>query len=385
LIQSYPLKPGDIFIKNSGGLLNRKKLNSQKNRLDDCPFPKMTGRLDWVTKDPETMKLVSRAKNLKEVDKIHYSRGSKLTFVEDADGSIKKLLDPIDHSRLPYNPDIVGCDSYDDDVKEGTGSLGATMGYRTFYSISKPYDIPTFYILDRGTSDNDDEFYSASFRACVWYDTKMLLEHTKISIKNYFIDVGGEEHLKERPDLAEQGYNSSAANQYGFKMPNQYAFKFITRLLKAEVNMNAGNIWFEEVLDHLIDFGDENADLASAYAMVLVYKLEMFADLTDGIEEGENEVDPLDAMEYWAIEDGKAVLKSYGDDLASSDPYEFDINKHRFDPEYDLVGHEKEQYEAHKNNHVARIQKERDEISEKYGDDIMAFTLNEHHRKLNNN
>lgn len=385
LIQTYPLKPSDIFIKNSGGLLNRKKLNTQKNRLDDCPYLRMTGRLEWTTKDYETLKLVSRAKNLKEIDKIHFSRGSKLTFVEDEDGSMKKILDPIDHDRLPYNPDIVGCDSYDDEVAEGTGSLGATMGYRTFYSVSQPYDIPTFYILDRGSSDNDDEFYSASFRACVWYDTKMLLEHTKISIKNYFIDIGGEGHLKERPDLAEQGYNSSAANQYGFKMPNQYAFRFITRLLKAEVNNNYLNIWFDEILDHLIEFGDENADLASAYGMVLVYKLEMFADLTDGIDEGDSDHDPLDQMEYWAIENGQAVLKSYGDDVASDDPLDFDINKHRFDPEYDLVGSEKENYENYKTTHVDRIKKERNEIEEKYGGDIMAFTLNEHHRKLNNN
>lgn len=387
-IQSYPLKPADIFIKNSGGLLDRKKLNTQTNRLDECPFPIKRGYLEWVTKNSETIKLVARAKNLKEKDKIHFSRGSKLRFVEDEEmGTMVKILDPIDHHNLPYNPDIIGCDSYDDDVKEGTGSEGATLGYRTFYSISKPYDIPTFYILDRGSSDNDDEFYSASFKACVWYDTKMLLEHTKINIKNYILDLGGERYLKERPVLDEMGYSSSAVNQYGFKMPNQYAFAFITKLLKAEVRENYKNIWFEEVLKHLIDFGDENADLASAYGMVLVYKLEMFGELTEGINEGDDFSDPLDDMEYWSIENGEAVLRSYGDDLAekSNDPFDFDINKYRFDPEYDLEGEDKKDYEASHKAAVDEIKRQRDEIASKYGDDIFAFTIDEAHRNMNNN
>ena len=82
-IQSYPVKESDIFIKNSGGLLNRKKLNAQKNNLDNCPYPKTIGRLEWETNDSQTKSLVSRAKNLKEIDKVHFNRGSKIKFVEE--------------------------------------------------------------------------------------------------------------------------------------------------------------------------------------------------------------------------------------------------------------------------------------------------------------
>jgi hypothetical protein len=381
-IQSYPLKESDIFIKNSGGLLNRKKLNAQKNNLQNCPFLIQTGRLEWKTDDPTTLKLIARAKNLKEKDKIHFQRGSKIVFEEDEElGTVKKIMDPVDHSRLPYNPDIIGCDSYDDEVVEGTGSLGATIVYRCFYGISKAYDLPIAYVLDRGTSDEDDEFYSTSFRLCVYYDTEMLLEYTKILIKSYFEGVGGLEHLKARPELEGQGYNSKAVNQYGFKMSNQHAMKLITRLLKSEVNENFNKIWFEEILDHLIDFGESNSDLGSAYGMVMVHKLDMFGYLSDGIEEDTEDVSLIDDMGHWVVENGEYKFKTFLEEQEDS----FDRSASIFDPEYDLTGYEREEYEEMKVRTSNKIKEERENILSKYGNDVMAFTLEQHQKKLDNN
>lgn len=382
-IQTYPLKEADIFIKNTGGLLNRKKLNAQKNNLENCPYPILRGYLEWHTEDPATLKLIARAKNLKEIDKIHFQRKSKLKFIEDKElGTMVKILDPINHSRLPFNPDIGGCDSYDDEVKVGSGSLGATVMYRVFHGPTREFDLPIAYILDRGTSDNDDEFYSQSFRMMVWYDSKMLLEHTKISIKNYFIDVGGHMHLKERPEL--EGYKSSAVNEYGFKMPNQYAFRFIVGLLKAEVNNNFNKIWFEELLDALIDFGEENSDLGSALAMCLVYKLEMFPEMTDGIENEPTEVSVIGGYGGWVNENGRKVFKTLHEEVHGYDPYEFNRSESIFDPEFDLSGSEREEFEDFKTQQKQKQIQERQEIIDKYGGDAFSFILEEHNRRIKN-
>jgi hypothetical protein len=385
-LQTYPLKESDIFIKNSGGFLNRKKLNAQKNRLDDCPYPILTGRLEWTTKDPVTMKLIARAKNLKEIDKIHLSRGSKITFIEDDElGTVKKLMDPIDHKRLPFNPDILGCDSYDDEVKEGTGSLGATIVYRCFYSVNRDHDLPIAYVMDRGTSDEDDEFYSASLRLCVYYDAEMLLEYTKILIKSYFEGAGGMQYLKARPNLEGQGYNSNAVNQVGFKLSNQYAFGLTLRLLKAEVNQNFDKIWFEEILDHLIDFGESNADLGSAYGMCMVSKLDMFGDLSEGIEDEPDNNSIIDNFGGWVNEGGSKVWKTEKQVDLDNDPYAFDKKANIFDPEFDLAGEEREDFENLKISSRDRMKKEQQDIVDLYGGDVFAFTLEEHHRKLNKN
>jgi hypothetical protein len=381
-IQTYPLKESEIFVKTKGGMLNRQKLSAQKNNLDNCPFIRMKGRLEWVPKDSTTMALVARAKNLKEIDKIHFSRGSKLKFVEDdVLGTIHKLLDPMDHSRYPFNPDIIGCDSYDDEVEEGTNSLGGTIVYRCFHGVTKPYDIPIAYIKDRGTSDADDEFYSNSFKLCVWYDSEMLLEYTKIVIKTYFDDVGGYKFLKGRPDLSGESYNSKAVNKVGFKMSNQHAKKLIVRLLRAEVNQNYGNIWFEELLDDLIDFGEKNSDLGSALGMVMVSKLEMFGLVSDGIEDDDDDLSELESMGTWVFEDGNAIFKNYND-LQNSDSFDI-TNMNIFDPEYDLEGQEKIDFIEDQNNAVEQIKKKRKEVFEKYGNDIMAFVIEEHHQSIN--
>lgn len=385
-IQSYPLKESDIFIKNSGGLLNRKKLNAQLRNQDNCPFIKKKGKLEWKTNDPKTIRLVAVARNLKEIDKIHLSRGSKLQFVEDEEfGTINKILDPITNKNLPYHPDIGGNDSYDEDNPGDHASLGATIIYRCFYGINQPHDLPVAYILDRGTADSDDEFYSNTLRLSIFYGVEMLVEYTKIAIINYYKDVGAHEYLKARPNLDGTAYTSKARNVYGFKMSNQHAWKLTLRLLKAEVNLNFANIWFIELLEHLLDYGESNSDLGSAYGMVMVSKLDMFGDISDGLEEMPNDVNTLDDMGHYVIENGKAVFKTYGE-THQSESDEFSIHNLRaFDPEYDLEGFDKEQYLEKRAVDKKSIVKQRKEVLEKYGNDVMAFTLNQHNERLDKN
>lgn len=378
-IQSYPLKESDIFIKNTGGLLNRQKLSAQLLNQDNCPFERKVGRLEWQTNDPETKKLVARAKNLKEIDKIHFNRGSKVVFKEDEKlGSFHMVLPPENFKNFPYNPEIQGTDSYDDEVAEGTGSEGASMTYRCFHSVNKPYDLPTSFILDRGTSDQNDEFYSQTLRQSVFYNTENLIEHTKVAIIQYYKDVGAYKHLKGRPEIA--GYNSNAANTYGFKMPNQHAFKLVTRLLKAEVNLNFGNIWFSEILEDLIGWGDENSDLGSAYAMVLVSKLDMFPELTEGIEDGDNDYDPLMDMQTEVFENGHLVLKSFRE-MENDNPFSVKGMK-AFDPEEDLTGDDYEDYQNSKIYQRENAKKKQDEILEAFNKDVMAFVVNDIHQKI---
>ncbi len=385
-IQSYPLKESDIFIKNSGGLLNRKRLNAQLRNQDNCPFIKKKGKLEWKTNDPKTIRLVAVARNLKEIDKIHLSRGSKLQFVEDEEfGTIHKILDPITNKNLPYHPDIGGNDSYDEDNPGDHASLGATIIYRCFYGINQPHDLPVAYILDRGSADSDDEFYSNTLRLSIFYGVEMLVEYTKIAIINYYKDVGAHEYLKARPNLDGTAYTSKARNVYGFKMSNQHAWKLTLRLLKAEVNLNFANIWFVELLEHLLDYGESNSDLGSAYGMVMVSKLDMFGDISDGLEEMPNDVNTLDDMGHYVIENGKAVFKTYGESNQSKSD-EFSIHNLRaFDPEFDLEGYDKQQYLQKRAVDKKSIVSKRKEVLEKYGNDVMAFTLNQHNERLEEN
>jgi hypothetical protein len=387
-IQSYPLKESDIFIKNSGGLLNRKKLNAQMRNQDNAPYERKKGRLEWKTNDPQTKKLVAIARNLKEIDKIHFARGSKVIFVDDEDlGTYNKVLDPIDHSKLPYNPDIAGCDSYDEDDPGEQASEGATIFYRCFYGMNKPHDIPYGYILDRGTGDSDDEFYSQTFRGCVYNDVELLVEYTKIAIINYFKDVDGTEHLKARPDLEGSGFQSRAKNQFGFRMSNHHTWKLTLRLLKAEVNLNFNNYWFIEILEHLVDYGESNSDLGSALGMVLISKLDLFGDITEGLSEAPSDSSLIDDMGYYDLVNGEMIFTTYAEaDRHKNNEDPFSVHEVRaFDPEYDLEGAEKEQYYQMQIQNKNEIKQRREEVIDKYSGDVMAFTIEEHNRRIEEN
>lgn len=387
-IQSYPLKESDIFIKNSGGLLNRKKLNAQMRNQENCPYERKKGNLVWKTSDPATKKLIAIARSLKEIDKIHFLRGSKLVFEEDDElGQINKILDPLVKTGLPYHPDIAGADSYDEDNPGDHASQGATIIYRTFYSVNKPHDLPIAYILDRGSADEDDEYYSNSFRLCVYYGVKLLVEYTKIAIIQYFKDVEGTDYLQERPDLSGTGYTSRAQNQYGFKMSNAHAWKLTLRLLKSEVNINFNNIWFTEILEHLLDYGESNSDLGSAYGMVLIAKLDMFGEISEGIEREPEERSVIDGMGFYDNINGKLVFTTYGehrDNNNYEDPYSIH-NLREFDPEIDLEGKEKEMYLNQIIEDKKAVLKQRKDILDKYSNDIMAFTIAEHQAKIQEN
>ena len=388
-VQSYPLKESDIFIKNSGGLLNRKKLNAQIRNQENAPHLKVKGYLEWTTKDPVTKRLVAVSRDLKETDKIHLSRGSKLTFIEDDElGTIHKILEPIDSSRMPYNPDIGGCDSYDEDNPGEHASLGGTIIYRCFYAMNQPHDLPIAYILDRGTADNDDEFYSQTLRLSVWYSIEMLVEYTKISIINYFKDVGATQYLKRRPDLTGSGYNSKAQNEFGFKMPNQFAWSLTLRLLKAEVNTNFNNYWFLRILEHLVDYGESNSDLGSALGMVMISKLDLFGDISEGIDEDIEDESVIDGMGFYDMVNGELIYKTYNEnDSENNREDEFSIkrNVRGFDPEYDLEGNEREEYHKSLISSRTEVQKRRTSVLEKYSNDVMAFTLEQHNRRVKEN
>lgn len=319
-IQSYPIKESEIFIKTKGGVLDRVKLNNQLMVIEEglCPYDIRKGRLDWVD-DETTKKLLNRCKDTKEKTKLRIARGSKVRFVDDLLGTIQKLADPINNDDMDHKPDIAACDSYDEEVEQDskTASDGATLVYRTYAGPSREYNLPICVLAERGDSTNDDTFYENNIKLAIYYNYKLLVEYSKIAIINYFIDVGAEHLLKERPDLRKDLGPSKAKNEYGQRMTNDVKV-LGTKLLKAEVVNNSENIWFRNVLLDLIDFGDVNTDISMAYLIVLLYKLELFETIVDDdmddYDDGQN---IFDAMAYYDVDSrGNVIVKTYGGNLA---------------------------------------------------------------------
>ena len=333
-IQSYPIKESEIFIKSKGGILDRIKLNNQLMAIDEglSPYDVRRGRLDWID-DEMTIKLLEKCKDNKEKAKLRIRRGSKVRFVDDENGTIEKILDPINNDDMEHKPDIAACDSYDEEVDEDskTSSDGASIVYRTYAGPSREYNLPIATLVERGDSSNDDTFYENNVKLAVYYNYKLLVEYSKIAVISYFKDVGAEKYLKERPDLRKELGPSKAKNEYGQRMTADVKI-LGGKLLKSEVSNNSSNIWFKSILLDLINFGDGNTDLAMSYMLCLLFKLEIFEDIAeDDVDDYDSGSNVFDAMLYYDIDShGNVIVKSYGEDSVS-DIQEFNPDIHLTD------------------------------------------------------
>ena len=371
-IQSYPLKESEIFIKTSGGLLDRKILNNQLIRLNEGDIPKVIrqGRMKWVDND-RVKKILMRARNTKERTKIRMEHGSKVKFVEDEEGTLFICDTPINREDASYKPDIGGIDSYDHEVEQtGKHSYGAMVVYRNYNGPTNEYDYPVAILRERGDGTSDDSFYEHSLMVAIWYKCETLVEYTKMSIQTHWKDVGGRRYLKERPQLEAVIGKTSAVQKYGQQMTKREK-NLVTELLRNEVKESVYQIYFKMMIIDLLDYGDVNTDLAMAYGMCLIFKLEMFPEISEGIEEDDQYYyeDPLLSQTYYDLSDNKLVIKNYmgfGEDEVEI-PY--------FNPNTDLSEGEK----LERKEMIAAKKQEREQrktdIEKKYGSDTMAFIL----------
>lgn len=356
-VQANPIKESDIFLKTDGGLLNRISLAAQRERIynKENILEYEQGRYEWIDTDEIKMKL-SRCRNTKEKVKVRVLNNAKVIFIPDPDGTVFKLkgIYPINNDRMPFKPDITGTDSYDDEGIVESKSMGASIVYRLFNGFSKDYDLPTCYIHERGDGTTEDTFFENNVMQSIYWDSLNLIEYTKTALITYYIDVGAEKYLKEKPIFREEVATNRGSQRYGLRMTTgEKGIKsLITTLLKLEVKDNVQNIYFEAILDDLMEYGDSNTDLAMAYGLVLAHKLELFDHITDDLEETVDTGDVLMDMVSWQHDsNGRLVLKSF-------DNFDDNLKLEKFDPRIHLEGEEREEY---LNFMAIKIQKQNEE------------------------
>lgn len=289
-IQSYPLTEGEIFIKTKGGILDLAKLQFQLKDIFDgnAPEPVLRGRLEWIDKS-HIEHLLNRAKNTKERTKIRVENDSKVKFVADDIGPVWIDSQPINQSstHMGYKPDIGACDSYDEEADEKAGnetlSSGCVMAYRTFCGPTRLSNKPVGVLVERGdASFDDDAFYENAVKFAIYWDLEILFEYSKILIIRYFYDVGAGRFVKNRPDIEEAGTDKHK-NKDGIKM-TAVVKDVLRKCLKAEVRDNIHKCYFENIIMDLMAFGDKNTDIAMTYGLILLHRMDMFDEITDGIE-----------------------------------------------------------------------------------------------------
>ena len=375
-VQSYPIKESEIFIKSKGGVLDRIKLNTQLIRLNDndIPVEPLVGRLEWIDSDV-TQRVLLRARDTKEKTLLRIKNNSKVKFIEDPNGTVFKVDDPINQDGMAYKPDIGGVDSYDDEVnfEDNNNSFGASMIYRCYGGPSqKLYNCPVAYLKERGDSSSDDVFYENTVKLAVMYNAEMLIEYSKTAIMTYFKDVNAHKYMRLRPNLESTLGPTNSRNEFGQRV-NLKEKRLITKLLKSDVHENSFNYFFKDHLIELIDYGDINTDLAMAHGLCLIHKLDLFPEISEDLDNfDEVEQDPLLSMSYYDIENGKLQIKTY-EDFGQQD-FEYEI----FDPRKHASMEERMQMKKKITDDIDAKDQLKKEIEEKYGKDAMSLILHDY-------
>lgn len=358
-IQTYPLIPSEVFLKTKGGVLNLAMLNFQLKEIAEgkSPQPVLKGSLHWVDTD-EVTRLLQRAKNIKERTKIRMEHGCQVIFKEDEEGKCIIQGRPINQNvaHLGYKPDIGGCDSYDEEIDDdkknkGEVSSGCVMAYRCFSGPTREFNYPVGVLADRGDgSFDDDVFYEDAVKFAVFWDIEILFEYTKFHIMRYFYDVGASRYVKSRPIIDELN-TKSHGNKDGIKMTSTIK-AVITKLLKSEVKDYIHKCFIQEVILDLIKYGDENTDIAMTLGLCLIHRMDLFDEITDGIEVSETSFSTNTRSESYYVDlDGNLRMNSFGSSTIEV-----------FNPERDLSEYEYNLYMDRKKADAENVQKRKAEF-----------------------
>jgi len=262
-IQNYPLTPEEAFMKTKNGALDLAKINKQIARIKESDWGDgiiESGELEWVYPDGF---------------RPHKNPKRRLQSIIDAKCMVKWKPDPDGHIKVYKHPeptlkdlDVGGVDSIDQDDTGVKASDGAVVIYRRFVNLSKEYNMPVATLKFR--SDDADDFFEYVIKLAMYYNSKMLVEHTKIEVSKLMQRLGLTRYLRERPQTAyDQVDVSSTTNKYGVHMFGQIK-EYMINLMKFEVKHNIEQIYFLDLLYELADFGTRNTDIAMAYGMALL-------------------------------------------------------------------------------------------------------------------
>jgi hypothetical protein len=174
----------------------------------------------------------------------------------------------LDHPRTNFvGLDVGGVDSYDQDQAGASTSEGCAMIYRRFLNVDEPGDYIVAEYTDR--PERKEDFYDGVLKLAVYYNSKMLIEYTKIAIIDYFKKEGMQKYLKEKPASA-HNIKTLTRNTYGVHM-NKQVKSYMEDLMDDYIRSSVADIWFYELLEELSFYGQRNTDRAIAFGLCLLH------------------------------------------------------------------------------------------------------------------
>ena len=162
-IQNYPLTVQEAFLNTKTSRFDISLLNAQRSRIlssKDYRSQIQSGNLSWTYNEEDEW---------------------EVSWTPHPDGPYKILEHPMPEYK---NLDIGGIDSYDQDSAGASESLGSAIIFRRFLDADPQGDSVVAEYTDR--PDKKEDFWEGCLKLAAYYNSKMLVEYTKIGILDYF-------------------------------------------------------------------------------------------------------------------------------------------------------------------------------------------------------
>lgn len=275
-VQNYPIVESEIFLKTKGGIYDIIKINQQRQNLMLDPNLKDVIERGVFVWDDSTntydTPIAQLPHDLKRKTRVKY--GSTVKFVNKVNGHVGIFLHPLKVNKSPSGQpiDLMGIDSVDQEYAESTDSKMAGVIYRRWNGVDSIGQLPICVINMR--TPNPADSYEQMMMAAIYYDTKALIEYSKIRILDFWKAWGAANRLKERPDaILKPGHKNR--NHYGVYPTPDVIYKG-QEAIKTDIQIGLlEQIYFMELLDDLANAGNKNTDMEKAYLMCKLYEMEM--------------------------------------------------------------------------------------------------------------
>ena len=249
-IQNYPLTIEEAFLNTHSARFDIALLNAQRSRIlssKDNRSQIQSGYLDWQVGN----------------------ENPTVTWRPHPSGPYKVLAHPEPDFK---NLDIGGIDSYDQDQAGASDSLGSAIIYRRFANTDMPSDYVVAEYTERPKKKED--FWDGCLKLAVYYNSKMLVEYTKIGILDYFKRMNALKYLKEKPESAHNP-GTKTRNRYGVHM-NKQVKALLEDLIDDHLREHVQDMWFIDLIDELANYGLQNTDRAMAFGLCLIHNIDNY-------------------------------------------------------------------------------------------------------------
>lgn len=253
----YCFTPEDAFILEGQNNFDQEKLVDQKAAIEihkTVPLPQRM-KLHW--------QLTDGVPDINKMPNFEVGNGN-IQFSE---------LPMLDENGIPFkNLYVLAADAIDSDSQTSTGqtdvSKFAIVVFRRQVGLQPPKPVAIYKERPQRIKDA----WETTLKLAMFYNAKVLVEATRVSVIHYFIENKKENYLMRRPQATANSSGKTNFKQYGVPAPEHVILHQID-LISEYISDYCEQIQFLDLLDELISYSYENKrkfDLVAAFGIALL-------------------------------------------------------------------------------------------------------------------